>query len=176
MIETRTISRASSTSGAEIRELLQALLLVEIVLPSREFWFVSARLSDVQILDNRSGAFSDAGTHWGPRCVRLSEMLLEILERSRVFLVTSSETHNNPFVQRVSDLAAGAGRSENLILHRRDHLPLEGLLGRDYYLSGALRFDVDGVGVLDDGITLESGEDAIGNARTAFQENYGGQS
>ena len=54
----RRIFRSSSTSNAEIRELLESLFAAELLSPSRCLWLVSPWLTDLELLDNRAGAWS----------------------------------------------------------------------------------------------------------------------
>ena len=67
MSTTRRIFRSSYTSNAEIRELLELLFTAELLLPSRCLWIISPWLSDLDLLDNRSDAFSSLDPQWGPR-------------------------------------------------------------------------------------------------------------
>ena len=71
----RRIFRSSSTSNAEIRELLESLFAAELLAPSRCLWLVSPWLSDLHLLDNRAGAFSALDPQWGSRQLRLADLL-----------------------------------------------------------------------------------------------------
>lgn len=168
----RNIFRSSSTGNAEVSELLQALFVAETIIPSEEIWLVSPWLTDLQILDNRTGEFSALGHQWGPRRIRLSELLATTLESSQLFIVTRPVPHNDTFVQKIKDLAAAAGKTDNLTVHIRKTLHLKGLLGSDYYLSGSMNFTFNGVEILDEGISFDTSPDAIAQARIAFHENY----
>jgi hypothetical protein len=173
MSELRKIFRSASTSNAEVSELLQAIFVAESIIPSEEIWLVSPWLTDLEILDNRSAAFSAVGHQWGARRIRLTELLSTALESSRLFVVTRPDRHNDTFIQKLRDLADAAGTSENLTIRIRETLHIKGLLGQDYYLSGSMNFTFNGVEIHDEGIDLDTSPDSIAQARIAFHEHYG---
>ncbi len=175
MTATRRIFRSSATSNAEVRELLESLFAAELLLPSRCLWLVSPWLSDIEILDNRSGTFASLEPQWSPRQIRLAEILGRLLETgSHIVIVTRPGQHNDTFLRKVGDLASASGASDRLVVHQKDTLHLKGILGRDYYLSGSMNLTFNGVEVLEEGITLETSEDAIGAARIQLLDRYGG--
>ena len=49
-MRSRQIIRSSSTSNAEIRELLQGIFTAELLCPSKQLWLVSPWLSDIELL------------------------------------------------------------------------------------------------------------------------------
>jgi hypothetical protein len=175
MSGSRRIFRSSTTSNAEIRELLEALFVAELLRPSRCLWLVSPWFTDLDVLDNRSAAFASLDPQWGPRQMRLVELLGRLLKvGSRVVVSTRPVEHNNVFLAKLEDLAESLGATQLLTIHRRDTLHLKGFLGDDFYLSGSMNLTFNGVEILEEGVTLESSPEAVAFARVAFLDSYGG--
>jgi hypothetical protein len=171
----RRIFRSSATSNAEVRELLESLLITELLLPSKCLWLVSPWLTDLELLDNRAGAFTSLDPQWGARRIRLAEILGRLLEfGSHVIIATRSGQHNDTFVRRLDDLARASGSAERLRVHRRETLHLKGFLGNDFYLSGSMNLTFNGVEILEEGVTFETSREATESARIAFLDSYGG--
>ena len=169
----RSVFSGGRAGGAtEVRELLRSLLLAELLAPGEELWLVSPWVTDVLVLDNRAGAFDAAGPGWGPRQVRLSDVLVELLASGRVHVVTRPDDHNEAFIRTLTDTAEAAGRVGRLRVVRRDTLHHKGLLGTDYYLSGSMNFTVNGLEVLEEAVTLQTDPAAIADARLALRDRY----
>lgn len=171
----RRIFRSSSTSNAEIRELLESLLTAELLSPSRCLWLVSPWLTDLELLDNRAGAWSALDPQWGPRQLRLAELLGRMLEMGvHVVIATRPDAHNEQFLRKLDDLVKSSGVESLLTVHRKATLHHKGFLGDDFYLSGSMNLTFNGVEILDEGVTFETNRDATEHARIAFLNDYGG--
>ncbi|MFN9370313.1 MAG: phospholipase D-like domain-containing protein DpdK [Planctomycetaceae bacterium] len=175
MNRVRRIFRSSSTSNAEIRELLEALFAAELLSPSRCLWLVSPWVTDLDLLDNRSGAWSAMDPQWGPRQLRLAELLGRLLEMGvHVVIATRPDAHNEQFLRKLGDRVRSSGTESLLRVHRKSTLHHKGFLGDDFYLSGSMNLTYNGVEILDEGITFETDRDATESARIAFLNDYGG--
>src|SRR5690242_14504935 len=71
----------SRSGDRQLADLLQMVFGAEFILPSRCLWLVSAWVTDVPVLDNRTGAFSSVEPRWPRAQVRLSRVLLALAER-----------------------------------------------------------------------------------------------
>lgn len=172
---TRRIFRSSYTSNAEIRELLELLFTAELLLPSRCLWIISPWLSDLDLLDNRSDAFSSLDPQWGPRRIRLTEILGRLLENgTHLVVATRTGQHNDTFLRKLDDLSRAMGASDRLTVYQNDALHLKGILGNDFYLSGSMNLTFNGVELLEEGVTFETSLEAIGAARIQLLNGYGG--
>lgn len=171
----RRIFRSSSTSNAEIRELLESLFAAELLSPSRCLWLVSPWLTDLELLDNRAGAWSALDPQWGPRQLRLAELLGRMLETgAHVVIATRPDAHNEQFLRKLDDLAKSSGVESLLTVRRKPTLHHKGFLGDDFYLSGSMNLTFNGVEILDEGVTFETDREATESARIAFLNDYGG--
>lgn len=171
---TRRIYSSKTTSNAEIRELLQAVFVSELLLPSESLWLVSPWMTDVEMLDNRGGSFSSLLPTAGLRQIRLSEILATLLDRTKVNIVARPDEHNAAFVAKLEDLAHSLGLDSSLRVLRRDTLHLKGLLGGDYYVSGSMNLTYSGIEINEEEITFERSPDQVSTARIHFEQLYGG--
>src|SRR5688500_11122822 len=119
---TRKIYSSKSTSSSEIRELLQSLFVSELLRPSDRLWLVSPWMTDLEILDNRDGAYSALMPAVGLRHIRLSEILTTLLDRTRLTIVARPDDHNSAFLGKLEDLAASLSLQVKLKVMRRDTL------------------------------------------------------
>jgi len=170
----RNTFTTQTTSREAIRELLEGIFVSELLVPSETLWLVSPWITDIDILDNRCGQFSSLVPTWGLRRIRLSEVFSHIMNQSQIHIVARPDSHNNSFLQKMSDLSRSADTPGNLHVVIRETLHLKGLLGQDYYLSGSMNLTYNGVEVNHEGVSLDRSPVAIAEARIHFQENYGG--
>jgi hypothetical protein len=176
MTATRQIFKGEGKSAREAERLLQTVLLAELVHPSEVLWLVSPWVSDVAILDNRTGAYTGAEPTWPRRAISLVEVLTAILGRgASVVVATRADAHNLRFAQRLTSAAKSTGRSGQLLMRRdeRERLHEKGLLGDDYYISGSMNFTESGIRLHDEAIKLELDPQAVAHARLHFRQAYG---
>ena len=171
----RRIFKSRTSSQHEIKELLQALLIGELLSPSECFWIVSPWLTDIPLLDNRSGLISSIEPTWGRRELYFVEVLKRLLAQGgRLAVVTRPDKHNQHFEERLNLAAADIGKDYNVRVSKRHELHRKGILGESFYLSGSMNLTHNGVIKLEETITLETNPSKIAEARIAFHDNYGG--
>jgi hypothetical protein len=170
--DNRNAFTTPTTSGTEIREILEGIFVAELLVPSESIWLVSPWITDIEILDNRCGQFSSLVPTWDLRKIRLSEIFAHLLSQSRIHIVTRPDPHNETFRRKMDDLSRLSDNTGNLQVTIRDKLHLKGLLGQDYYLSGSMNLTYSGVEVNSEGVTLNRTPKAISEARIHFRENY----
>src|SRR5258708_25195079 len=101
---TRVIRKSRQRASGEAAALLSAVFAAELLAPSRCIWVVSPWISDVNLIDNRTDTF-DALEAWGPRYVRLSELLVTLAETGCVVVVGTTEADSNDaFLARLRTL------------------------------------------------------------------------
>jgi hypothetical protein len=168
----RNTFATQTTSRTEIRELLEAIFVAELLLPSESIWLVSPWITDINILDNRCGQFSSLVPTWGLRQIRLSEVFAQVMSQSRIHIVSRPDPHNDAFLRKMDDLCRASGVPTNFHVVIRETLHLKGLLGQDYYLSGSMNLTHNGVEVNEEGVSLDRSVEAIAEARIHFHANY----
>jgi hypothetical protein len=174
-LKTRRIFKSISTSRTETNELLQAIFVAELLIPSRCIWLVSPWVSDINILDNRTGAFATLEPTWGRRFIRLTEVLKRLLAVGTTLVIAvRSVEQNEQFFYQMRELARDEGLEKRLIIHEKDTLHLKGILGDNFYLSGSMNITFNGIEILEEGINYDINASTIAEARIAFLENYGG--
>ena len=168
----RNTFTSQNTSRTEIRELLEAIFVAELLLPSDSIWLVSPWITDIDILDNRCGQFSSLVPTWGLRHIRLSEVFAQLMFQSHVNIVSRPDPHNDTFLRKMNDLNRTLNGSGNLEIVIRESLHLKGLLGQDYYLSGSMNLTHNGVELNEEGVSLNRSIEEIAEVRIHFHENY----
>ena len=172
----RQIFKGRGKAEREAERLLQTIFLAELVSPSEVVWLISPWVTDVAILDNRTGAYAGAEPTWGRRAIYLVEVFAALLRRGAgVVIATRPDAHNVRFAQRLESSARSIGCSERLVVHRddRERLHEKGLLGDDYYVSGSMNFTESGIRLHDEAVKLELDPPAVAQARLHFRQNYG---
>lgn len=171
----RQIFKGRSRAEREVENLMQSILAAELVAPSTTIWLVSPWVSDIPVIDNRTGAFSGLETSWSRRTLTLVEVLTALLRLgSDLVVATRPDDHNRRFVHRLESSAIGAGVGDRLLVHQdeRERLHEKGLLGDDYYLSGSMNFTESGIRLNDEAVKYELSPEAVAQARVHFRQEY----
>jgi hypothetical protein len=173
---TRHIYKSSWRCQDEVRELLQAVFVGEYLAPSRCLWLVSPWVSDIPIIDNRSGSFDSLDSSWGPRIIRLVELLTRTLRvGGSVAIGTRPVSHNVPFVAQLETAASEYDVSSHLFVTQSEDLHDKGLLGDDFYLSGSMNLTYGGVELLEETVKFDTVPEVVGQARLVYFERWGGE-
>jgi len=170
----RQIFKSSQQCRNEVRELLQGVFAGELISPSKTLWIVSPWISDIVIIDNRSGGFDGLLPEWGPREIRLREVLARILALGgEIVIVTRSDDHNQLLVrslQRQTELDHTSGR---LSVQLVDKLHEKGICGDGFYLSGSMNLTFNGVELLEETVRFEVESDAISRMQITYLGRWG---
>jgi phosphatidylserine/phosphatidylglycerophosphate/cardiolipin synthase-like enzyme len=172
----RQIFKGRNRAEHDVEHLLQSILAAELISPSELLWLVSPWVSDVAVLDNRSGALTGLEPTWASRSISLVEVLVALLGRgTRIVVATRTDAHNRRFLDRLAAGARAAGVDERLriLQDERERLHEKGLLGDDYYLSGSMNFTQSGIRLNDEAVKYELDEEAVARARVHFRQHYG---
>ena len=169
--EDRLIYSNKQSDPNEIRHLLAGILVGELLSPSDTLWLVSPWIRNVDILDNRSGAFRGIGSAWGKRQVKLFEILGELTHRgTKVRLVTLENEGNQAALKALTE----TGFDERLKVIKRDDLHTKGLLGDDYFVHGSMNFTYRGIHISEELLRLVLSSHQIAEAKLNFSSEYGG--
>lgn len=176
MTQSRQVFKGRSRAEREVENLLQSILAAELVARSETIWLVSPWVSDIAVLDNRTGAFTGLEPGWGRRPITFVEVLIALLRRGSALVVaTRPDEHNTRFVHRLQTAARANGLSGRLVVHRdeREKLHEKGLLGDDYYLSGSMNFTESGIRLHDEAVKFDLAPQTVSQARLHFRQHYG---
>jgi phosphatidylserine/phosphatidylglycerophosphate/cardiolipin synthase-like enzyme len=146
------------------------MFLSELLAPSKNIWVVSPWISDVPILDNRSGSFDVMNPEWHRREIRLIDLTLQVLTGgSRVIIVTRPDAHNPAFLDQLSERAEESSLKDNLTLVQREHLHTKGILTDSGLLLGSMNLTFRGFEINDEVIEYDTSSQRIAEARQSFQ-------
>ena len=165
-----------------VAALLQTVFVSEMIYPSRCLWLVSPWVSDIEVVDNRTGGFLHLEPRWPLGPVHLSDVLAVLVARGTAVHVatrparpraTDSGRHNDRFL---SELRMRVAQDATLYVHRNEeeHLHTKGLLGDRFFLSGSMNFTYNGIVVNDEYVRFTTDSTEVAEARIAFRERWGG--
>jgi len=165
----RRIFKTQLTGSAVIRELLQSMFVGEMLRPGADAWIVSPWVSNVVLLDNRSGDFDALNPEWGRREVRLSDVLLSLLMRGRrVTVITRDTEPNRKFLGNLQELADQHLLSDQVGVVVRERLHTKGILLTDALLLGSMNLTFSGLQINDEWIEYSRDAEDIARARMEF--------
>ena len=169
----RRIFKTQTTGANTIQELLQSMFVAEVLAPSEEVWIVSPWISDVVLIDNRSGNFDALNPEWGRREVRLAEVLATLMARgTMVHIVTRKDASNDAFLTRVDEMAHEQGLDEQLSVLIHNQLHTKGLLLGCCLLMGSMNLTYNGMVILDEWVEFSIDPQELGRTRLEFR-HYG---
>lgn len=138
-----------------VTDMLQIVLGIELLSPSRRIWLVSPWVADLPVLDNRGGAFTTVGPGWPLRRISLSEVLETLLDRGcLVTVVTRNEPSNAYMISRVSRLVNAYPSRCRLLIDELVHE--KGLVTDHVHLAGSMNWTFSGHGLNRELVTLDS--------------------
>jgi len=171
---TRRIFKSRTTRQTEIQDVLCSLLTAEVLRPSPELWLVSPWVTDLELLDNRTGCYDYLEPAWGQRKVQVSEILARTLANGgHLCLVTNYDPHNDRFLRQLTERVAGYGVAEQLKVLQKEKLHTKGILGDNFYLHGSMNLTIGGIEINDEQINLTTDKAAIASAFIEFRHEYG---
>ena len=172
----RAIHRSEWRCQNEVREVLQAVFLAECLRPSRCLWLVSPWVSDIPLLDNRTGAFTALEPSWARSEIRLAEVLGNLLRQGGfVVLATRPDSHNEDLIRKLHAKAREAQATDRLVVHRARNLHEKGLLGDGHYVSGSMNFTWNGIELLEEFVRYDTNEQAIAEKKLEYRKRWGGR-
>jgi hypothetical protein len=173
---TRFIRKSRSNSSREAAALLSAIFAAELICPSRSLWLVSPWISDIPILDNGANTFESLRA-WGPRVVRLSEVLVTLGGLGTTVVVgTTSDTSNVSFLQRARRLFDDRSLGENLLIDidATGELHEKAITGDDFAVVGSMNLTNSGVFVRAEVLELRVDEAFVAQSRMDAYDRFGG--
>ena len=165
-MSSRTLRRGHARTTDDLRSLLQALFVAELLKPTQELWLISPWISDIAVIDNGDGGFGDLHSEWGARDIRLSENSAQLMSAgTHVYVEVRPDEHKTRFLQRLQ--SAGAASTA---LHVRipEVLHEKGLLSDSFLLSGSMNFTYSGVRLLDELVRYDTGPSVIAEGAAGF--------
>lgn len=169
--QTRRIFKSAITSQNLIRELLQMMILGELLAPGGErAWLVSPWISNIVLFDNRAGGFGTINPEWGNREIRLIEVMTNVMARGTALgIATSHDSHNDPLIDALTTAAHESGVSDKLLIVRRQHLHIKGVLLKRGLLTGSMNLTYNGLELNDEMVVYDATPQTLAEARINFE-------
>ena len=166
----RRIFKGQSTGSPVIRELLQSMFVGEMLRAAQTAWIVSPWVSNVVLLDNRSGNFDALNPEWGRREVRLSDVLLSLMTRGhRVVIVTRNAHSNVQFLEDFGELTDQHMLAEQVEVVRRNNLHTKGILLSNALLLGSMNLTFTGLEINDEWVEFSTDSEDLARTRLEFE-------
>lgn len=167
----RRIFKSQLTGSATIQELLQTMFVGEMLRVDSVIWVVSPWISNVVLIDNRSGNFDSLNPEWGRREIRLADVLVALMVRGApVNVVTRDEDSNQSFLRRLSDLVRSYAVEEQARMTIRDQLHTKGILLSRSLLLGSMNFTYNALTINDEWIEFSLDPEDLARAKLEFSE------
>jgi hypothetical protein len=158
----------------ELADALQCVFVSEILVPSTPLWLVTPWISDVPIIDNRSGRFAGLIPALPERWIRLGEIIEQQLTRGGSLVVACRpDDHNRSFTDQVQRRAREIGRAQRVRVIQAPELHEKGILSATALLSGSMNLTYNGLRKLEEVVHLTDETDAVARARAAYQDRWG---
>ncbi len=169
--KSRRIFKTVNTCQHEIEELLQFLFVGELLSPSNRIWLVTPWISNVPILDNRTGSMSALDPTWGKRKIRLIEVLLRLMNLDvEVMIVTRPDEHCKRFTTILNDAVADYGIEDRIQIIFRKELHTKGFLTQASMITGSMNLTYNGLYLLDESVIFDTDAQYIGQTRLNFEK------
>ena len=169
-ILSRRIFKTQTTGATTIQELLQSMFVAEVLQPSEEIWVVSPWISNVVLIDNRTGNFDALNPEWGRREVRLAEVLATLMARgTHVHIVTRSDASNDSFRTRIAEVARENGLDEQLSVLIHNQLHTKGILLGGCLLMGSMNLTYNGMVINDEWVEFSIDPQELARTRLEFR-------
>ena len=177
--DSRQILSMENGSREDLADAIQNIFVAELLNPSSEIWLVSPWVSDVNVIDNRTGKFTGLLPDFPQRWIHLTEVLSEIISRkSSVNLVTrpnakgSDNSRNEQFFTQLTNRVAGDGNQNRLRTVFSSDLHIKGLLTDKIFLSGSMNFTFFGLRKSEELIRISATESEIATASLSFRQYW----
>jgi phosphatidylserine/phosphatidylglycerophosphate/cardiolipin synthase-like enzyme len=165
----RRIFKTQTTGALTIQELLQTMFVAEVLQPGEEIWIVSPWISNVVLIDNRSGNFDSLNPEWGRREIRLADVLSTLMSRgTAVRIVTRSDPSNDAFRTKLGDLVREHGLEQQLSVLIHDQLHTKGILLGGCLLMGSMNLTYNGMVINDEWVEFSIDVQELARTRLEF--------
>jgi len=173
-VTARSLRTTAFASREELADALQCLFVSEVLVPSTPLWIVTPWISDVPIIDNRTGRFAGLIPALPQRWIRLGEILEQLLVRGGSLVIACRpNNHNRSFTDHLRRRIRDVGSEQHVRVRLSAELHEKGILTETVFLSGSMNLTYNGLRVLEEVIHLTDESDPVARARVAYQDRWG---
>ncbi|MGJ9418666.1 phospholipase D-like domain-containing protein DpdK [Massilia sp. CMS3.1] len=167
----RRIFKSQAAGATTIAELLQSMFVAEMLMSEGDLWIVSPWISNVVLIDNRSGNFDSMNPEWGRREVRLVDVLIALMSRgATVNVVTRSDETNRVFIGRLQDMARQLALEDYVSITVREKLHTKGVLLSNSLLMGSMNLTYYGMQINDEWVEFSLDPEDLAATRLEFKQ------
>lgn len=166
----RRIFRSATSSQHAMRDLLALFFTQELLAPSPTLFLVEPWISNIVILDNRTGRFDAVNPDWGRREIRLIDVLVQLAQSgTQLRIVSRPNEHSRRFVGRLKSALEEMALLDRCAFREVETLHTKGILTEHALIVGSMNLTESGISLLDEQITIEYGARPIAEARVSFE-------
>ncbi len=170
----RRIFKSQQTGIATTKELLQTMFVGELLSSGSDVWIVSPWISNIVLIDNRTGNFDSLNPEWSRREIRLIDVLLSLMARgSKVFIVTRDVESNTSFLNDIASASEMGFLESHLNVMIRDELHTKGILFSKSLLMGSMNITYNGLEMNDEMIQFCIDPADVADTRLHFEKYLG---
>jgi hypothetical protein len=171
----RILRTSALASREELADALQGVFVAELLKPSVPIWIVTPWISDVIVIDNRSGLFTGLLPDLPRRQIRLAEVIVSQLQRGGATVIACRpDDHNRAFIDQLK----GRVDAEDTLKYQFKYcyageLHEKGILSGSLLVSGSMNLTYNGIRRLEESILISEDTDAVARARHAYEDRWG---
>lgn len=159
------------TQSQSIIDLIQSLLVLELVQPSKTIWVGSAWISDIELFDNRGLQYKSLEPDWPADMISLSKVLLALAKRGiQIVIITRDDEVNQNFLNKIK-MNKSEDMKVDIIL--RDEFHEKGLLSDSYEITGSMNFTYNGIMINDERVIYRCDKKKIAERQIVMWDKYG---
>jgi hypothetical protein len=173
-VQHRRIFKRDHVGVSILGELLQSMFVGELLQTGQDIWLVSPWISDVPLIDNRTGNFDSLYPEWGKKDIRLKEILLTFMSKGcRVNIVCRpNEPSNIPFINRLKEIVNQNFLDEFLNIKYQSKEHTKGILLSNSLLTGSMNITWNGLKINGESIQFSIDPEEIARTRIEFSSEY----
>jgi phosphatidylserine/phosphatidylglycerophosphate/cardiolipin synthase-like enzyme len=159
------------TQSQSIIDLLQSLLVLELIKPSKTIWVGSAWISDIQLFDNRGLQYRSLEPDWPADMISLSKVLLALAKRgTKLIILTRNDEVNQNFLNKIR---ANKTKDMSIEIILRNEFHEKGLLSDSYEITGSMNFTFNGIMINDERVIYRCDKNKIAERQIVMWNKYG---
>lgn len=167
----RRIFKSQLTGGVILRELLETMFASEMLAPGPVVYIFSPWISNIVLIDNRSGNYDSLNPEWGRREVRVTDVLVALMSRgTHVYVATRNDTKNIAFTNALSMATEQNGLEDLLSLYRRNTLHTKGIQLSSSSLMGSMNLTFYGLALNDEHVMFSIDPEDLTRTRLEFSQ------
>ena len=173
MEQARRVFRSATSSQYAMRDVLALFFTQELLAPSASLFLVEPWISNIAVLDNRTGRFDAINPDWGRREIRLIDVLEQLAQSgTQLRVVSRPNDHSRRFVDRLRSAFEDLALLDRCALREVQTLHTKGILTEHGLIVGSMNLTESGINLLDEQITIEYDMRSIAEARVNFETYF----